>query len=121
MRWRAGCSAAHERGEEFRIGRWSGASTAPGTVSWRRHAAGGASTAPEVDGVLASEHGIDKRLPYNSDPTLRALINAGEVDYVDTHLSRSAQHMWFGFHGNLDVAVVEVAAILPTGCSCPAS
>ena len=40
-------------------------------------------------------------------------INAGEVDYVDTHLSHSAQHMWFGFYGPLDVAVVEVAAILP--------
>ncbi len=97
-------AAAHERGEEFRIGLWSGASTAP-----------------EVDGVLASVHGIDKRLPYNSDPTLRALINAGEVDYVDTHLSHSAQHMWFGFYGNLDVAVVEVAAILPNGLLVPGS
>jgi len=97
-------AAAHERGEEFRIGLWSGASTAP-----------------EVDGVLASVHGIDKRLPYNSDPTLRALINTGEVDYVDTHLSHSAQHMWFGFYGNLDVAVVEVAAILPNGLLVPGS
>ena len=47
--------AAHARGEEFRIGLWSGASTAP-----------------EVDGLLASVHGVDRRLPYNSDPTLRA-------------------------------------------------
>jgi succinyl-CoA:acetate CoA-transferase len=95
---------AHERGEEFRIGLWTGASTAP-----------------EVDGVLASVHGIDKRLPYNSDPDLRALINSGEVDYVDTHLSHSAQHMWFGFYGNLDVAVVEVTAILPNGLLIPSS
>jgi len=95
---------AHARGEEFRIGLWTGASTAP-----------------EVDGVLASVHGIDKRLPYNSDPDLRALINSGEVDYVDTHLSHSAQHMWFGFYGNLDVAVVEVTAILPNGLLIPSS
>ncbi|WP_127480537.1 acetyl-CoA hydrolase/transferase family protein [Nocardioides pantholopis] len=96
--------AAHARGEEFTVGLWSGASTAP-----------------EVDGALAEVHGIDKRLPYNSDPTLRALINSGEVDYVDSHLSHSAQHMWFGFYGNLDVAVVEVAAILPNGLLVPGS
>jgi succinyl-CoA:acetate CoA-transferase len=81
----------------------------------------GASTAPEVDGLLASAHALDKRLPYNSDPTLRAQINSGEVDYVDTHLSHSAQHMWFGFYGPLDVAVVEVAAILPNGLLVPGS
>ncbi|MBK5217432.1 MAG: propionyl-CoA--succinate CoA transferase, partial [Propionibacteriales bacterium] len=57
---------AHGNGEDFKIGLWTGASTAP-----------------EVDGALADVHGIDKRLPYNSDPKLRALINAGEVDYVD--------------------------------------
>ncbi|MCW2793578.1 MAG: propionyl-CoA--succinate CoA transferase [Nocardioides sp.] len=96
--------AAHGRGEEFRIGLWSGASTAP-----------------EVDGLLASVHGVDKRLPYQSDPAMRAQINAGKVDYVDTHLSHSAQHMWFGFYGNLDVAVVEVAAILPNGLLVPGS
>jgi succinyl-CoA:acetate CoA-transferase len=96
--------AAHERGEDFRIGLWSGASTAP-----------------EVDGLLASVHGVARRLPYSSDPTLRAQINDGEVDYVDTHLSHSAQHMWFGFYGNLDVAVVEVTAILPNGLLVPGS
>ncbi|GAB2880286.1 acetyl-CoA hydrolase/transferase family protein [Nocardioides pacificus] len=96
--------ASHARGEEFTIGLWTGASTAP-----------------EVDGVLAEVHGLDKRLPYNSDPTLRALINSGEVDYVDTHLSHSAQHMWFGFYGPLDVAVVEVTAILPNGLLVPSS
>jgi succinyl-CoA:acetate CoA-transferase len=96
--------AAHARGEEFTIGLWTGASTAP-----------------EVDGVLAEAHGLHMRVPYNSDPTLRGLINSGEVDYVDSHLSHSAQHMWFGFYGNLDVAVVEVAAILPNGLLVPGS
>ncbi|RLV55849.1 acetyl-CoA hydrolase/transferase family protein [Aeromicrobium phragmitis] len=97
-------TAAHERGEDFRIGLWTGASTAP-----------------EADGVLAQAHGIGTRLPYNSDPTLRALINAGEVDYVDTHLSHSAPQMWFGFYGRLNVAVVEVTAALPDGLLVPSS
>ncbi|MFD1859940.1 acetyl-CoA hydrolase/transferase family protein [Aeromicrobium camelliae] len=95
---------AHERGEDFRVGLWTGASTAP-----------------EADGVLAEAHGIGTRLPYNSDPTLRALINAGEVDYVDTHLSHSAPQMWFGFYGRLNVAVVEVTAALPDGLLVPSS
>ncbi|WP_343991351.1 acetyl-CoA hydrolase/transferase family protein [Nocardioides dubius] len=97
-------TAAHERGEEFRIGLWTGASTAP-----------------DADGVLARAHGVGTRLPYNSDPTMRALINSGEVDYIDAHLSHSAQHMWFGFYGRLDVAVVEVTAILPGGLLVPSS
>ncbi|MEJ7634946.1 acetyl-CoA hydrolase/transferase family protein [Aeromicrobium sp.] len=96
--------AAHQRGDEFKIGLWTGASTAP-----------------DADGVLAEAHGISTRLPYSSDPTLRAMINSGEVDYVDEHLSHSAQHMWFGFYGNLDIAVVEVTAVLPDGLLVPSS
>lgn len=42
---------------------------------------------------------MSSRLPYNSDPTMRALINSGEVDDIDAHLSHSAQHMWFGSGG----------------------
>lgn len=97
-------TAAHAHGDKFRIGLWTGASTAP-----------------DADGTLAEARGISTRLPYNSDPTLRALINAGEVDYIDAHLSHSAQHMWFGFYGNLDVAVVEVTAILADGLLVPSS
>ncbi|MDQ1103151.1 acetyl-CoA hydrolase/transferase family protein [Nocardioides zeae] len=97
-------AVAHSRGEEFRIGLWSGASTAP-----------------EVDGRLAEVHGLHKRLPYNGDPTLRRLINTGEVDYVDAHLSHTAQQAWFGFYGPLDVAIVEVAAVLPNGLLVPGS
>src|SRR5690606_38820726 len=53
--------------------------------------------------------------------SLRRQINAGEVDYVDAHLSHSAQQMWFGFYGPLNVAVIEVTAILPDGLLVPGS
>jgi succinyl-CoA:acetate CoA-transferase len=92
--------AAHARGDDFRIELWTGASTAP-----------------ELDGVLAEANAVSKRLPFQSDPAMRASINSGDTEYVDTHLSHSAQQAWFGFYGNLDVAVVEVAAILPNGSS----
>jgi len=64
---------------------------------------------------------VSRRLPFQSDPRMRQAINDGQTEYIDTHLSHSAQQAWFGFYGNLDVAVVEVAAILPNGLLVPGS
>ena len=91
-------------GTPFQIGLWTGASTAA-----------------ELDGVLAKAQGINMRLPYQSDPTVRQQINAGTVQYTDMHLSHVAQLAWFGFLGALDVAVVEVAGILPDGRLIPST
>ncbi|MDQ2079239.1 acetyl-CoA hydrolase/transferase family protein [Xanthobacteraceae bacterium Astr-EGSB] len=90
--------AAHEKGEDFRVGLWTGASTAP-----------------ELDGALAEADGVGLRLPYQSDPTCRKKINSGLIDYVDMHLSHVGQYVWFGHLGHLDVAVVEVAAVREDG------
>jgi succinyl-CoA:acetate CoA-transferase len=81
----------------------------------------GASTAPELDGALAMVDGIELRLPYQSDPTQRKRINAGDLEYLDIHLSHVAQHVWFGFLGKLDVALIEVTAILEDGRLVPSS
>ncbi|MCL2725297.1 MAG: acetyl-CoA hydrolase/transferase family protein [Polyangiaceae bacterium] len=81
----------------------------------------GASTAPELDGVLARVNGISMRTPYQSDPILRDRINAGDLDYFDMHLSHVAQHTWFGFYGDVDLALIEVAGILPDGRLIPSS
>lgn len=95
---------AHARGAPFRIGVWTGASTAP-----------------ELDGALARANGIDLRLPYQSDPVTRERINAGTMDYIDIHLSHVAQFVSFGFLGHLDIALIEVAAILPNGGLVPST
>src|SRR3989344_5675794 len=92
------------QGHGFKIGLWTGARTAP-----------------ELDGALAQVDGIEMRLPYQSDPTVRRQINAGQMQYVDIHLSHVAQFVWFGFLGKLDVAVVEVAGVLPDGRLIPSS
>jgi len=81
----------------------------------------GASTAPELDGALAKVEGMELRLPYQSDPSVRERINAGTLDYIDIHLSHVAQHTWFGFFGDIDVAVVEVAGIREDGTLIPSS
>src|SRR5690606_23581280 len=88
--------AARERGEQFAI-----------------RILTGASTAPELDGALARAGGIEFRLPYQSDPELRGRINGGQIEYMDIHLGHVAQHALFGFLGRIDLAIVEVTAILP--------
>ena len=95
---------AHLRGEQFQVSVFTGASTGP-----------------ELDGALAMAGGIQLRLPYQSDPETRKRINAGEMDYMDVHLSHVAQFMEYGFLGKLDLAVVEVAAILEDGRIVPSS
>jgi len=80
---------AHARGKDFQI-----------------KVLTGASTAPELDGVLAKAGGMELRLPYQSDPTLRKRINDGELEYIDIHLGHVAQYTWFGFYGHVDLAVI---------------
>ena len=95
---------ANLHGKKFKIGVWTGASTAP-----------------DLDGALAMVDGVELRLPYQSDPTCRKRINAGEMEYIDIHLSHVAQFVWSGFLGKLDFAVVEVAGILDDGRLIPSS
>ncbi|MGO9086195.1 MAG: acetyl-CoA hydrolase/transferase family protein [Candidatus Sulfotelmatobacter sp.] len=81
----------------------------------------GASTGPELDGALAMAGGIHLRLPYQSDPETRKRINAGEMEYMDIHLSHVAQFVEYGFLGKLDVALIEVTAVLEDGRVVPSS
>ncbi len=95
---------AHEHGEAFMIGVFTGASTAP-----------------ELDGALAEVDGVSYRMPYQSDPIMRNKINAGISDYQDIHLSHSGPQTWAGFLGNLDVAVIEISGITENGELIPSS
>lgn len=81
----------------------------------------GASTGPELDGALAMAGGIHLRLPYQSDPETRKRINAGEMDYMDIHLSHVAQYVEYGFLGKMDWALIEITAILEDGRLVPSS
>lgn len=93
-----------EGGAPFRINVWTGASTAP-----------------ELDGVLAEVDGIEMRLPFQSDPICRQRINNGTMDYVDLHLSEVSQYAWSGFLGKMDIALIEVAGIREDGSLIPSS
>ncbi|MCL1922870.1 MAG: acetyl-CoA hydrolase/transferase family protein [Propionibacteriaceae bacterium] len=95
---------AKAKGEEFRIGLFTGASTAP-----------------ELDGVLGETGAISYRTPYQSEPAMRNAINAGITDYVDPHLSHTSAQVRQGFLGPMGAAIVEVTAITEDGELIPSS
>jgi propionyl-CoA:succinyl-CoA transferase len=90
--------AEHAAGREFKVGVLTGASTGP-----------------SLDGALAKAHAIRFRTPYQSDSTLRAQINSGEVKFVDMHLSLLPQIVRYGFLGPVHWAVIEAADVTAGG------
>ncbi len=77
----------------------------------------GASVGPEIEEELAAVNGIKSRTPYYaaSNKSMRRDINNGIIDYVDQHLSHFAPQLDYGFFGDVDIAIVEAAAINPDG------
>jgi acetyl-CoA hydrolase len=88
----------HAAGREFQIGVLTGASTGP-----------------SLDGALAKANAISFRTPYQSDPSLRAQINAGATRFVDMHLSLLPQVVRYGFLGPVHWAVVEACDVTAGG------
>ncbi len=73
----------------------------------------GASLSDDVENPIASF--VGKRGPYMSSTVSRKLINAGEMDFTDVHLSSFARNLLYGFYGDIDLAVVEVSRIRSDG------
>lgn len=88
----------HAKGNPFRIGMFTGAST--GDL---------------LDGVLARANAVKFRTPYQSNKDLRASLNAHQAHYFDMHLSELAQDMRYGFLGKVDVAILEAADVTENG------
>ena len=55
------------------------------------------------------------RTPYQSDPALRARINAGQTRFFDMHPSLMPQATRYGFLGPVDWAVVEASDLTAGG------
>lgn len=90
--------AMHERGEEFKIGVYTGASTGD-----------------SCDGELARAHAISFRTPYQGNKDLRTELNAQGAHYYDMHLSELAQDLRYGFLPKPDVAIVESCMLVEKG------
>lgn len=79
----------------------------------------GASLGSGIDGRFAQAGIIRKRAPYQSDPLMRSAINAGEVQFVDHHLSQTAEWVRGGVAGTLDFAIIEALGITEDGLLIP--
>ena len=90
--------AAHEKGEPFQVGVFTGASTSD-----------------HLDGALARAGAMKFRTPYQSNKDSRAALNRHEVHYYDYHLSQLAQDIRYGFLGDVDVAVIEACDVTEDG------
>lgn len=75
----------------------------------------GASLGNGSDGLMAEAGLLARRLPFQVDPTLRKKINAGEVMFIDQHLSETAEQLRSGTPSRIDIAVIEAAAITEEG------
>ncbi len=89
---------AHDRGEEFKINLFTGASTGD-----------------SADGQLVRADALRYRAPYTTNGDFRKAVNAGKIAYNDMHLSQMAQELRYGFFGKLDIAIVEALDVTDEG------
>ncbi|CAG2135143.1 Succinyl-CoA:coenzyme A transferase [Cupriavidus campinensis] len=75
----------------------------------------GASLGNDIDKILAESNVLARRLPFQSDATLRRKINDGEVMFIDQHLGETVEQLRSGQLAPVDIAVIEAAAITETG------
>jgi acetyl-CoA hydrolase/succinyl-CoA:acetate CoA-transferase len=79
----------------------------------------GASLGHGTDGKLAEAGVLAKRMPFQVDRILRDKINTGEVLFIDQHLSETAELLHNKNLADVDIAVLEVAAIEADGSIIP--
>lgn len=75
----------------------------------------GASLGNDLDKTMTEAHLLSRRIPFMSDPALRRAINAGEVMYIDQHLSETVEQLRTQQLPPVDIAIVEAVAITETG------
>ena len=81
----------------------------------------GASLGDNVDKTLTEAGVLARRMPFQSDPVLRAAINRGEVMYIDQHLSETVEMLRTRQIAAIDVAIIEAIAITESGAIIPTS
>ncbi|KGG81312.1 acetyl-CoA hydrolase [Caloranaerobacter azorensis H53214] len=93
-----------ETGERIRIGLFTGASVGD-----------------ELDGELSRTGIIAKRLPYQTNESIRDYTNNGGCEFLDMHLSHVPQYAKYGFLGKIDIAIIEAVAITEEGHIIPST
>jgi succinyl-CoA:acetate CoA-transferase len=71
----------------------------------------GASLGSDIDRMFAEVGLLNKRLPFQADPTMRKKINQGEFYFIDQHLSKTSEMVRAQVLEPIDFAIVEAIAI----------
>ncbi|MDQ0272882.1 acetyl-CoA hydrolase/transferase family protein [Cytobacillus purgationiresistens] len=88
------------------------------TESFKVNVFTGASLGSDVDKLFAEAGILNKRLPFQADPTMRKGINQGDFLFVDQHLSHTAELVRSNVLG-VDVAILEAVSIEEDGMIIP--
>ncbi|MDO8695738.1 MAG: acetyl-CoA hydrolase/transferase family protein [Pseudomonas sp.] len=75
----------------------------------------GASLGNDLDKQLTEAGVLARRMPFQVDSTLRRAINAGEVMFIDQHLSETVEQLRNHQLKRPDIAVIEAVAITEQG------
>ena len=75
----------------------------------------GASLGNDLDKIMTEAGLLARRSPFQADATLRKAINAGEVMFVDQHLSHTVEMMRNNQLKKPEVAIIEAVAITEQG------
>ena len=75
----------------------------------------GASLGNDLDKQLTEAGVLARRMPFQVDSTLRKAINAGEVMFIDQHLSETVEQLRNHQLKLPDIAVIEAVAITEQG------
>lgn len=81
----------------------------------------GASLGYDLDKLMAEAGIVNKRWPFQSDKTMRTKINAGEILFIDQHLSHTTEWLRNETFGKIDYAIVEAIAITKDGMIIPSA
>lgn len=81
----------------------------------------GASLGRAIDGDLALNKKINRRIPFQSNKDLRSAINSHEVMYVDQHLAETADQLQSKQLPKIDIAIIEASMITEEGMIVPTS
>ncbi|QED46607.1 acetyl-CoA hydrolase/transferase family protein [Cytobacillus dafuensis] len=89
------------------------------TESFKVNVYTGASLGSDVDKLFAEVGIINKRLPFQADPTMRRGINQGDFLFVDQHLSHTAELVRANVMEPIDFAILEAVSITEDGMIIP--
>ncbi|WP_174615079.1 acetyl-CoA hydrolase/transferase family protein [Virgibacillus ihumii] len=91
------------------------------TESFKVNVFTGASMGCDIDKLFAEAGIVNKRLPFQADPSMRKKINQGEHLFVDHHLSHTSELVRSNVLETIDFAILEAITISEDGLVIPST